>query len=307
MVASETDLRTKVTNHNTFFFHPGKKKGLEEVILLPGSEKKYRSSVPNSSVWVFNRFGHSYDPSILGQDVGCGVTGFKLPKLEFKEAADMIAEYLKDKQILGRGNHFVDLCSSIYSQHVDFNPNYSAMLIHTDGKEGKQNAPKTIPEAEKRRYDAEMFRRELGEKLADILGVTSHCFGNWTHNSVEVCNEKVIYRKGTIKAKAEEINVLLASLGREVFLYTVVEKNMPPFSSMPHGTGRIGPLSDIKATIEKARELRRKVYVPETISDSSLRSEHPDCYHDFQHVLKELHQYMVGLGHLKIKAYVGKI
>ncbi|MBW2992046.1 RtcB family protein [Candidatus Woesearchaeota archaeon] len=304
-MGEETCTKVRITNYSKRFYYPKNGKDLEELVIFPSAEPSDKGLV-NSSVWVFNS-DHSYDPAIIGPDVGCGIAAFKVPVLDYMEAADIIADYLKGKMILGRGNHFVDLCSSIVSQHIEDDDKHSVMLIHTDGKQVISSVPTDLKQARTKISDAEEFREELGYELSDVLGVNCVCFGNWTHNSVEAEDGKVVYRKGAIKTEQDKIHILPAHLGRDILVYTVQEGYLPPLNSMPHGTGRKGPLRKFKVSEEKARELRKQVYVPSVIPDSSLKSEHPNCYNSYSPILEKLNKFIVGLGHIDIKAYIGKL
>jgi hypothetical protein len=76
---------------------------------------------------------------------------------------------------------------------------------------------------------------------------------------------------------------------------------------MPHATGRSKPRGEGKVSLEKANSLRDLVYIPEEISNSSLRSEHPSCFNDFNKIINSLGNYIVPFGESKILSYVGKV
>lgn len=295
-----------ILNFNNDFFYPVNSMGLERLIIFPDGEFK-RTGLPNSSVWVYDYSKHKYDPDLLGPDIGCGIAAFKIPAIDFKKSADKIAEYLKGKNILGRGNHFVDLCRNISSQYSADDSDQDILLLHTDGKQGDCSSPETLDAAIKKINKSESFREELGHKIADIIGVQAIRIGDWTHNSVEQEGGNLIYRKGVIKVQPDKINILPVHMGYGILVYTVSENNLPPESSMPHGTGRKAPLSVLKGSIEDVRKLRESVYVPELIPDSSLKSEHPKCYNSHAKIFDSLSEFMICLGHIEISAYVGKI
>lgn len=302
-----TKTQIQITNHSDKFYYPnGLEKGLEHLIIFPDGEFKH-PTIPNGSVWVYGIEGHSYNQIILGPDVGCGIAGFKLPLIDYPDAADIVAEHLRNTKVLGRGNHFVDLCTSIDALWEGNDTEHSIMLIHSDGKEGDTSKPSTFEEAAYNIKRGKKFRTELGEELAHILGISTYQFGDWTHNSVEEKGSNIIYRKGAVKTEAGKIHILPISLGKPILIYTVPEGFEPPFDTLPHGTGRKGPISEVKADIEKIKKLRQEVYVPKMIKDASLRSEHPDCYNDSQKVYEKLHKHMSAVGQIEIKAYIGKV
>lgn len=298
--------KVKFTNYSNQFYYPEKKNGLEELLLFPNAEFKGKGVV-NSSVWVYDAFSHQYDPTILGPDIGCGIAGFKVPALDYEEAADQISAHLKETRVLGRGNHFVDLCSSISSSFGKEEPNQSIILIHTDGKSTNNSVPQNIDQAISKVAYAEQFREELGNKLADLLKVNCFCFGNWPHNFIERKDDKIIYRKGSIKVEHGELHLLPEHMMSEILVYTVIKDNMPPLDSMPHGTGRKGPLNEFKVDEAEASKLRAMVYIPKLISDASLKSEHPNCYNSSSEISSNFCRQVISVGSIKIKAYIGKI
>jgi len=306
-----------VINFSDFFYYPKRFAGLESLVIFPDGEVR-ASGMPNSCVWAFEE-NTPYNPEILGPDVGCGIAGFAVTPTDYRKAADSIANMLAGRGILGRGNHFVDLCSSLVSpfdsglaNDANTDGNFSMLLIHTDGKQGKTDVPRSYDEAVEKQAYAVRLRQCLADDIAGLLAKSSHGFsydpfGDWTHNSVSKEDGLVVYRKGVIKADPKKIHILPAHLGKEIIVYAISPENMPPFSSMPHGTGRKGPTSRLKVEDSKIAELRDRVYVPSEISDASLRSEHPDCYNSFEKVWERLGQYMKPLGHFEIRAYIGKI
>ena len=294
-----------IVNYSPNYFYPRNVKGLETLIIFPDGCVNSHGAL-NSSVWVYDSGQHVYDPDILGPDTGCGIAAFKTEPFEFKEAADRLADYLKGKNILGRGNHFVDLCSPLVSNYVTPKDEYN-ILIHSDGKQGDNSRPQTFEQAREKQKRAEGFREDLGYKLAAILGIKAAIWGNWSHNTVEEVDGKYIYRKGAIKVVPDKLFLLPLSLGRNSLIYAVSGNITEIYNSMPHGTGRKGPLSQLKATEKEVEELRKIVYVPAIIPNSSLKSEHPLCYNDGFKIIEALSQYILPLAEIKILAYVGKI
>lgn len=291
---------------NNFQF---KREGLEEVVLFQSGEIR-KNNIPNGSVWKFSPKNHQYQEDILGNDVGCGMLAFSVSPVDPKEAGDKFYDFFRTNPILGRGNHFVDFCSELDTSHLEeiaVPKNENIILLHTDGKSYDPSIPKSVEEAQAKEKKAVQFRQDLGENLAGILGTDFKLIGNWPHNSVETDETQVIYRKGTIKTTPENIHVLPANLGEQILFYTVEQSNLPPYSSLPHGTGRAGSRGDLKATEEAVAELRSKVYIPSGISNSSLRTEHPSCYNSYEEVVQRLTKYIIPIGICRILSYVGKI
>lgn len=188
MYSMEADGMT-IQNMSGDYFFPDERmrEGLEKVILFPESDPSHR--IPNGSAWRYKE--NVYRPEILGDDVGCGITGFMLQKYDsLEELADETLKVLEKEDIsIGRGNHFIDICEGYNSTH-------KTLFIHSDmNKEGV--TPKTFQRAQQMQKDAVEKRVEVIEALTSKLGLNTEYLGDWTHNTVE--NEDgVVYRKGTI-------------------------------------------------------------------------------------------------------------
>lgn len=296
----------KITNYSDNFYYPPNMDGLEEVVLFPDGEMK-RENIPNSSVWLFDAANHKYQEDILSDDIGCGIAAFILSKVDYKEAADKIADYLKDKNVLGRGNHFIDICSTIQSIHREYKE-HNVMVIHTDGKSFNKDIPKNVDEALNKIEMAEEFRETIGYNLTKVIGATAvEKMTDCTHNSVEIIDGKVIYRKGAIKTEPNKLLILPIHLGAMIFLYAIDENNLPLYLSMPHSTGRKGPIGETKVDISIADGLRKKVYIPKLVNSSSLRTEHPLCYNNCEKILRKFGKHIIPLGGIEILSYIGKI
>src|SRR3989338_4914939 len=187
-----------VENYAKGFYYPPPLPGLIRVVRFPGGELR-RGKVPNSTVWVFNAECHRYLPEILGNDVGCGMAAFIIPEVDPREAAEALYAALKGKNILGRGGHFVDICSGIQSPHLDFEQPHHILVIHSDGKKTEHSPPQNIIEAQLRERAAAAFREELGHSLAErVLGVRCERIQDWPHNLVYPNNGHIVYNHGVI-------------------------------------------------------------------------------------------------------------
>ncbi len=308
-----------ISFEDTHYYPPPQlRKGLDTLVRFPDGEFK-RDSIPNSTVWVYNPAGHKYDPEILGGDAGCGIAAFFIDEVDPKEAADTIFEKLNGKGILGRGNHFVDICGAYDSASPDTKPKapHNILLVHTHGDNKDTTMPATIAEAQKRQQYAEEFREYLGQQLAaDIGSKRCQLFGNWTHNSVEQTQEGIIYRKGIVKVQPLKVHILPESIGAMVLFYTVADSHplqLPPYLSMPHATGRAGPRGEMKVSLEEVKKMRRQPsmpYIPAGISDTALRSEHPSCFNNDEKIFRKLgveNNFYTSVGQCQVLSYVGKV
>src|SRR3989338_6362448 len=295
-----------ITSFEDGFYYPPPFPGLEELVRFPDGEFK-RDTIPNSTVWVFKKENHQFRPEIHSSDIGCGMAGFILEKIDAREAADICYGALKKKNILGRGNHFVDICSHIEPPFENRQEPYNILLLHTHGPDTTQ--PLTLQEAKQKQEYARQCREEIGFDLARKIGVKAQLVGDWSHNTIEEVGNLLIYRKGVVRVEPGKIVVLPAHLGTKILVYTVDAKSMPPYDSMPHATGRAGPRGQMKVSEEDAAFVRKLVYIPDEIENSSLRSEHPSCYNGFDKILTILGQgkYIVPVGEMRILSYIGKI
>ncbi len=288
------------------YYHPPAWPGLEEIIRFPGGEAK-RDSIPPSSVWIFDSGRHQFKPEIHGPDIGCGIAAFTIKDkdIDVKEATDRFFAYLKREGTLGRGNHFVDLCAPIEAACDLAEEPYKILLIHTHGR--GQSEPKNITEAQERQDQAARYRLDLGRQLAGLVDSPAELIGNWVHNSIEEKEGKIIYRKGAVKVETGRLYFLPAHLGAKVLIYTIPEEPRFFHSSLPHGTGRSGPRGETKVTPAEASRIRGLVYVPESISNDSLRSEHPSCYNGYDNIFEKLRRYFNPIGETRILSYIGKV
>jgi len=291
----------KIIDYSHRHFRPKITDGLEELVLFPDSEFK-KQGIPNSSIWIFNN--PNYQPQIFENDVGCGMAlGFISP-VDVPQAAEKIAEFLDGKRILGRGNHFVDICTGFpesETQHME-------LLIHTHTTGEAERVPQTIEEARSRVEKASQFRLALYKQLVSVIGAKgSEQVHDWPHNTIETEDGRVIYRKGVIKVQPNKIHLLPSSIGSTIYGYSVLEASMLPYNSAPHGVGRRGPRGETKVSLADAASVRQYAYVPTRISNSSLRTEHPSCFNSTANIFELWGKHMVCLGDLRILAYIGKI
>lgn len=317
---------TEIINFADGFYYPPNhlQKGLEALVRFPDGDVKSKH-IPNSTVWKYDAQNHTYIPEILGSDIGCGIAAFFISEVDPRAAADILFRLLHGKGIIGRGNHFVDICSAFSSSSDSINyPPHNILILHTHGRENK--VPTSITDAKEQQDFAKRFREELGEELAHKIG-SSKCrmLGNWTHNSVEETNSAVIYRKGVVKVTPEKVYILPAHIGARIVFYTISDQQgfqMPPYDSMMHATGRKGPIRQTKVSLEQVAAMRHDPaipYIPPGISDSALRTEHPSCFHDYEQIFEKLkyrlqkskhgleETYCMLVGSCIIKGYVGKV
>src|SRR3990167_4729837 len=138
------------------YYRPPAFPGLKKLVRFPDGEFKH-SDIPNSTVWIFDNKEHRYVKEIHMADTGCGMAAFLIKPVDHKVAADRIYTYLNGQNVLGRGNHFVDICSAIESLTENYQP-HQVLVVHSDGK-GKLTEPATsLEDALIRQERAKTFR-----------------------------------------------------------------------------------------------------------------------------------------------------
>jgi hypothetical protein len=223
----------KITDYSNKGFYPAKKfqQGLLELIVFP--EQTSKNEIPNGSVWVYDK-STPYNPQILKSDVGCGMT-LAVTDLDLNDRKTpfKIIEILKKKQIkIGRGNHFLDFLKGhpLHGEHC------TSILLHSDFNTENKSATN---------YEMALDQiKKAKEKRIDVLKTI--CEGlkasyvikeNWTHNSVEITPENIIYRKGAINLDENRYTGLLA-INPFDGIYLYKGKNPDTYNSMPHGVGK---------------------------------------------------------------------
>jgi hypothetical protein len=313
----------EIKNLSNEYYYPSKEmqKGLNELIIFPDGHPMKNGAV-NSAVWAFEAKDHKYKPKILGDDVGCGMALalFYNPQgMNLESVATDFTNYFKNNKSLGRGNHFVNICSPLIKEsRVEGEPNlsdyflldknYKMIIIHTDAKHLDSKKITTIDEALTWDESAKRYRAEIISDLAKRANTSCFMINDWSHNSIEENGDEIIYRKGAIKPKTDGLNFFPMSLGRAIPFYIINPRNFKQFrDSVPHGSGRVGPTSQNKVSLEKVKELREQVFIPKKITDTSLRTEHPDCYNNIDAFLNIFRDHIQIIGETQIEAYIHQI
>jgi len=226
-------------------------------------------------------------------DCGCGMllAKSKVKRNDFsKENWDKIYYDIKRNKNklgdLGSGNHFLDALES-------FDDDYIYFLIHT----GSRNESKAVNHLVDKPSEFDELFQEVCQwaennrfALADIV---AKYFGELEiildrdHNNFELTDDGVIIRKGAIKIKPGELAVLPSNLDGDAVLVRATEKVSETYYSLNHGTGRIMSRADAKIQAKNYdyNKLRERIYIPEMISNASIKTEAPFCYRDLDDCL----------------------
>ena len=210
---------------------------------------------------------------------------------------------------LGGGNHFLDALVSYEDESIYF-------LIHTGSRLESGLVDKFVDSPGK--FENEFLRvvQWAEENRKAIAHIVMKNFGkcktilDLPHNSFEILEDgSVIIRKGAVRVKPGDLAVIPSSMTGDVVLVEATENVENALYSLSHGTGRTMPRS-------KAREfsrdydfskLRKAIYIPVYIQNSSLRTEAPYCYRSLNDCLSLLQDLVVEKERFAVIAYLGHL
>lgn len=259
-------------------------------------------------------------------DVGCGmcivrgtVRGADLATREFREQWTALCEELRGNRNrglgdLGSGNHFLEAAVSAADGSVAF-------VVHTGSRQesglvdGLVGSPGTF-EREFRRIEA--WARQNRER---VLEHVSRRFGAFrplydgvarldrNHNHFEEADAGVIIRKGSQKVRPGELALIPSNLLDDMVIVRATSAVEGTLLCLPHGTGRAVSRSEAKAAASKSglAEVRRRVFIPETIQDSSLRTETPSAYRRLASCLDRIGDLAEEVERFTPAAYIGQL
>ena len=130
------------------------------------------------------------------------------------------------------------------------------------------------------------------------------------HNGFEMLNDGyVIIRKGAVKLLSNETAVIPSSMNGDVVLVKAKDTINKVLNSMSHGTGRIMSRSEAKTYAEKFdyKSLREMIYIPNMISDASIKTEAPFCYRAIDSCLQLIEKLVTEVQRFSPFAYLGQI
>lgn len=228
-----------ITNFGEYYF-PNKslRKNLEEIILFSEDSKKH--NIPNGSVFVYKK-SSDYNPRILKTDVGCGITAYLMESLDFDENnrrktfEEILKVVTEINMHIGQGNHFLDFTTTHPSLRTK-NEETMFVFLHSDFNNEKY-LPVSFEEAKDLESRAKERRIEFLERLSSRLGLHGEFYNDWTHNSINIEDNHIIYRKGAINLK-ESNGIGLLALNPVEGLYLYVAEYEDFYNSMQHGVGK---------------------------------------------------------------------
>ena len=248
-------------------------------------------------------------------DCGCGMLLCESPLLKSdfkKEIWDRIYYDIQANKgklgDLGSGNHFLDALESYTDDNMYF-------LIHT----GSRNESKLVDDLvdSPRKFDTKF--NDVCEWAKDnrfeIFKILEKYFGRLNlildrnHNHFEQTDDGVIIRKGAVRVMPGEQTVVPSNMNGDVVLITATGKVGETYNSLCHGTGRVMSRSEAKEHIADFDydAMRREIYIPEMISNDSIKTDTPFCYRDLDSCLALIDDLIVIDKRFSVFAYLGQM
>lgn len=209
---------------------------------------------------------------------------------------------------LGGGNHFLDALASYEDGRVYF-------LIHTGSRSESGLVDSLVDQPGK--FERE-FQRIVNWALSNrdqVATCVQKVFGSdvkpvWdkAHNTFEQLSDgSVLIRKGVMAVNPGEQVIIPSSMTGDVTMVTASPAADMVLNSVSHGTGRLLSRGDAKDLQLDASRLRGQLYIPDYISDSSLRTESPECYRSLSHCLDLLGPLVKEERRFGVLAYLGRL
>ncbi|HYD01573.1 MAG TPA: RtcB family protein [Phycisphaerales bacterium] len=174
-----------------------------------------------------------------------------------------------------------------------------------------------------RKFDAEFRRAErwaLDNRVA-VLEMVEKQFGRFVplyegvelldrnHNHFEETDAGVVIRKGAQRVRPGELALIPSNLLDEMAVVRAKLAVTDHLMCLPHGTGRAVSRSEAKRldTAGSLAELRARVFIPDSIEDSSLRTETPECYRTLAPALERIGDLVEEVERFVPVAYIGQL
>lgn len=282
----------------------------EEVVFFPDACPG-RSPLPTGTA-VFTKQENWRKFAV--SDIGCGMLFIKsnLYLKDFtSEKWDELYWIMKGNKSenaqIGSGNHFLT-CYTNDKEELYF-------VIHTGSRlEGKavedlidkpnlfdKAYEETIKWAEENRFGIKRFVDKVFGETEVIL--------DKVHNSFEKINDGVIIRKGSVKVAPGELTIVPSNMDGDMVLVRAKEAVDNVLNGLFHGTGRLMSRSDSKkyAELYDYEALRKRICIPNHISNASIKTEAPFCYRDLDSCLELVSDLAEEVDRFTPIAYIGQI
>lgn len=249
-------------------------------------------------------------------DCGCGMRLLRSelsPSDLTTDRWDALAERLRRSKgglgDLGGGNHFLDALLPYDEGPLHF-------LVHTGSRAESGHVDAFVDNPE--RFDRE-FARVVGwaadnraavhEAIAAVFGPLESLL-DLPHNTVEYLPEGgAIIRKGAVQLLPGELTVIPSHFLGDAVLVRATSKIEEILHSMSHGTGRALPRGESKTAAAGIDfdAVRRRVMIPTSVSDASLRSDGPHAYRDLDACLPLIDEFVEEIERYSPIAYLGHL
>jgi len=210
---------------------------------------------------------------------------------------------------LGGGNHFVDALLPYDDAPLHF-------LVHTGSRaeSGHVDALVDSPAA----FDREFARvvRWAADNRARVHAELEAVFGplavvlDLPHNTIEYLPDGgAIIRKGAVHLRPGDLSIIPSHFLGDAALVRATARIDETLFSMSHGTGRALPRGASKAVavdIDFAT-LRRRILIPDSVADASLRSDGPHAYRELDACLALIDPYITVEQRFAPVAYLGHL
>ncbi len=284
----------------------------DEVIFLPdacpGNSPLPTGTVVKTTQHDWRKFAIS--------DCGCGMllakTQLTVNQFNKKYWDSLYFDLKKNKGQtgdLGSGNHFLDALQSYYDDFLYF-------LIHTGSRDESKSVerlvdtPKTFDKVFKDVCNWALSNRmEISNMLSKYFGKIEIVL-DVNHNDFELFNDgSVIIRKGAVKVNKGEKTIIPSNMDGDVVMVEATEQIDQTLYSMSHGTGRIMSRSEAKNFADQYnyQSLRQRIYIPDSISNDSIKTEAPFCYRDINKCMELVNGLIVEVKRFVPIAYLGQI
>jgi len=286
------------------------KRGLKKLILLP-DHSPGKGRIPVGTVAVYDQT-HIPTAIMLGPDIGCGIllAKYTQPAKDIEHSTYKINEEIQAEKRgthgLGNGNHFINWYNVEGTVNDTLQDGDTVIVIHSgSGRTGQEIAlAKLKGEEYLKAYEraskvAQTNRKNILEIIQGQIPVPLTEVFDIPHNTLEVGNNTITYRKGAMHLMPNDIGILTSYIGGDGIIIAATPEIAELENSMSHGTGRLISRSEAKTMDFDSTTLRGNVYIPTQISDNDLRTEAPHCYRTLDQITKKIAQYTKSLATLK--------
>lgn len=250
-------------------------------------------------------------------DIGCGMQVLK-SKITWDDFERQLSEwnnlYRKLKANkggigdLGSGNHFLDAA-------VDENEQVY-FIIHTGSRNESARAEAYLEKLEKFDVVYDETQAWARENRDTVRYFIENGYGDTElildkpHNFLDRDLDKVIIYKGAVNLQPKDLTLIPSSMDGDMVIVQGVEEQLPNINyTMAHGTGRLKSRGDSK---DDARSydfagLRKRIHIPDEISDDSILTENPSCYKSLEACLRQISDLIIIRKRLNPVAYIGQV